>query len=131
MDIYTIYPQCGEFKKITRENFESDTKKGYPWYRKTGNHQSHYAICPSCNNPIEIVRLYPKTIDSNKPYGRHTKHSISDLAEYDRAKLSTCPLYRPITFNKNNKKHDIDNESFNIIKLLARDFYKIALFASS
>ncbi len=92
---YKQYPGDYPIREITQANFEQDTDKEPPWYPESKEQDAHYAVCPSCDNPIQIVRLYPKTSEDGKPYGRHINRSIKKLAEYNHGRKLRCPRRSP------------------------------------
>ncbi|MCS5465580.1 hypothetical protein NWO25_19660 [Enterococcus lactis] len=54
---------------------------------------SYYAICPECDNPIQIIGLYKETQESGrKPYGKHHKGTIPYLAKYSEEDYLECPF---------------------------------------
>ena len=80
---------------IERDIFESKTYKQYPYYQISGssvtsskNGNIHFAVCPACDNPIQIMGLYK----TNKPFGKHYPKTVPDLAEYNQEAYEYCPL---------------------------------------
>lgn len=48
---------------IEKTLFEKKTQKQAPFYQKSErqNHETcQFAICPECNNPVQIIGLYKK-----------------------------------------------------------------------
>ncbi|MDF7669980.1 hypothetical protein PT276_01960 [Orbaceae bacterium ESL0721] len=75
MDIFKLAPRQISAYLITKNDFEMKTKKEKPYYNETlsnNGEMRHFAVCPACDNPIEIIRLR----DGVKPYGKHFKKTV-------------------------------------------------------
>ncbi|MDO5399174.1 MAG: hypothetical protein Q4G33_14750 [bacterium] len=75
----------GKIYEIEKTTFEQLTNKSAPYYR---DGFGHYAVCPRCDNPIQILGLYTKP----KLYGRHYTRSVKGLANYYQTNYEYCPL---------------------------------------
>lgn len=97
MDVYKVKVEDTTSTKITAENFERDTLKSPPYYQagKAEGEPSHFAVCPACDNPIQVIGLYKKLAHTPKPYGRHHTRSVANLAEYDQESYDFCPYSNP------------------------------------
>ncbi|GAB1255377.1 hypothetical protein Defa_28640 [Desulfovibrio sp. TH_2024_36128] len=58
MHVYKLKTGLQPIKLIEKEQFERDTGKQSPWYQKNGDEMVQYAVCPACDNPIQIIALY-------------------------------------------------------------------------
>jgi len=97
-----------ETSTLTVFNYESCTKKSYPYYQNSLTKGiNHFAICPICRNPIQIINLYNKNIITNGRvttlYAKHYSKSVKNLIEYNHDKFINCPLRSKISFNSKNK----------------------------
>lgn len=57
----------------------------------------HFAICPECSNPIQIINLYKEIYEeditkSKKMHARHYPHNLPGLANYYKAAYDNCNL---------------------------------------
>jgi len=97
MDVYKVRVEDTTSTKITAENFERDTLKSPPYYQagKGGGEPSHFAVCPACDNPIQIIGLYKKLAHTPTPYGRHHTRGVANLADYDQESYDFCPYSNP------------------------------------
>lgn len=96
LDVYKI--KVGEHAKtqITVANFEADTLRRPPYYQILApGKESHYAVCPGCENPIQVIGLYKNLESTPNPYGRHYGQSITGLALYDQESYQFCPYSNP------------------------------------
>lgn len=111
-----------------------DTEKKAPWYQGIGKpSESHFAVCPSCDNPIQIIRLYPKTETPGEPYGKHICKNIEKLASCNRQKMLTCPLLKPVKFDRSERvlNYSGNKEYLGILRSIANEFDKIVQFTTS
>lgn len=67
MDVFKISVDTQQVHKITQENFDLATKKQAPWYQPINGHQGWFAVCPACDNPIQIIGM----LERDAPYGKH------------------------------------------------------------
>lgn len=96
MDHFKLKPGLEPSYQITKVNFETQTLKQKPYVQRQTNRVSYYAVCPECDNLIQIVGLQRDTIEGGrKPYGRHNKHGIEDLAVYSEIDYLDCPFSNP------------------------------------
>ena len=76
---------------LTKEIYLSETKKD-AHYSITGKDgcKRNFAVCPACDNPIQILGLYKKLVNTDKPYGKHYNHSIT-IATHNETTYRLCP----------------------------------------
>ena len=71
MNIFSVGD--GEEYDLTRENYIAKTHKRFPFYQNPKRYQNPYfAICPACNNPIQIINLFGKQYEEEQ-----TRNSLS------------------------------------------------------
>ena len=95
MDGYKLKPGLQPIHRISKEQFENDTNKQWPWYQEKGTETVQYAVCPACDNPIRLVALYKRYENSPSPHGRHSPESIQGIADYDQGEYDNCPYANP------------------------------------
>lgn len=137
MDICALRPkvQVQDWLRIERDTFEQTTRRQYPWYRPLTNANAtstgdthvrretgQYAVCPNCNNPVQIIGLYSASI---KPYGRHLSHDIADLADYDQAERDNCFYYKPLKLTKSSLKPAMDQQAQRALTVLVEEFDRV------
>lgn len=62
----------GKLYDITKRNFEELTNKKKPYMLTGKDGQTRcFGICPACDNPIQLIGLYKKLENTDRPYGRH------------------------------------------------------------
>ncbi|MDY0250862.1 MAG: hypothetical protein RBR45_12535 [Pseudomonas sp.] len=135
MNVYKLSTQVHSFKKITRESFERDTQKRYPWWQTSDQGRAvHFAVCPHCNNPIQIIGLIQlgrANINSPRPYGKHYNKTVAQVASLKVETREYCPYYskRRLPKNANDCKERMDDISREIIQIMVNKFDRIVYFA--
>lgn len=125
MNVYKLRPGISPVKEIDRLQFEQDTLKQEPWYQVCENEVSLYAVCPACNNPIQIVALYRRKANSPQPYGKHVPRSIRGLAEYNHEAYLTCPYANPSILKKENLRSEDNCLSLDILSFIRQQFDRV------
>lgn len=110
--------------ELTRENYFEITRKRFPFFQDPKQYATPYfAICPLCNNPIQIINLFgvyhkeEKTGRTNL-HGRHYPHNVNGLPPYSEKNYISCPLHNPITFRMKEvrKNEQINEDICNLIE---------------
>lgn len=106
MDKFKLRPGIGKIYDIDEETYSRLTQKDDPYCKKSKNKKSYYAVCPECDNPIQIVGMFKQTIEAGKkPYGRHNKGSIPGLADYCEEDYLNCSYSNPAWKKPHTKRH--------------------------
>ena len=77
--------------ELAKENYLTKTKKDKR-YSAVGKDQCKrdFAVCPVCDNPIQIIGVYKKLENTDKPYGRHYNHDTA-IAKHNEQAYQFCP----------------------------------------
>lgn len=104
MDVFKERTGIAKVYPITKEVYFRVTGKDRKYCKEDGNgNKSLYAVCPACDNPIQIIGLFKNSAEAGrKPYGRHHKGSIPKLASYHEEDYYDCPYSNP-TWRKPGK----------------------------
>lgn len=125
MNIFSIE---GKAYQLTKENYIQATNEKEPYFKEG----SHFAVCPCCGNPIQIINLFKEENKedeedeeylikkSRKIHGRHLRMSIIGVAKYDEEKYKLCKLQNPIAFNLGEVREKED-ENEELRKLIERN----------
>lgn len=112
---------------LTREIYEEETQLQPP-YREVGQDRRtrYLAVCPSCDNPIQIIGLYSKADNSPSVYGKHYNKDTK-FAKYNEQAYYFCPYaaHRYQVTAESRKEHLTDYER-NVYNIL-RDNFDIAI----
>ncbi|GKS06249.1 hypothetical protein PSTH1771_14555 [Pseudomonas syringae pv. theae] len=126
MDEYKLYVEDTIGKLIDKDQFEADTLRREPWYQnRSGEKLSQFAVCPACDNPIQLVGLYQLPENVNSPYGKHTTSGIRNIAPLNIEARDNCPYFKPRQHQKSDRKARFDGVPQKIIKLLVEQFDRV------
>lgn len=97
MDVFKTHVGGWGAMPISEENFARYTNLRALYVLEQANRRnSFFAVCPECDNPIQLIGLYTNQEDSHGwPYGRHVRHSIPRLARYVEEEYLACPYADP------------------------------------
>lgn len=115
---------------LTKENYEEATQgdDNYTKIIETGKSTTkrYLAICPSCDNPIQIVGLYVKD-NTRFPYGKHYPEDFA-YAKYNHQNYLYCPLASH-SFGQPEKRLKKEFSEFEkTIYNLVRENFDLALY---
>lgn len=111
---------------IDKDTFDKVTKKSRPYYY--AEDQKCYAICPQCDNPIQLIGLYKQT--KVAPYGKHYAKNIP-LASYNQQAYDFCPYHvDSFKLNRNIRKRKTTDFERNIYYTV-RDNFDSAVYILS
>lgn len=114
MNIFSVGD--GNEYELTRDIFMEKTHKKIPFYQDPKRYKTPYfAICPACNNPIQIINLFgvqyqEENTGRTNLHGRHYKYNVSGLPRYLEENYGNCPLHNPVAFLMREVR---DNEQIN------------------
>lgn len=116
MDVFSTLIK-GPFE-ITIDNFVDATHKKEPYFQKDSKgKEKHYAICPECGNPIQIINLFGQEYEEQitkkrNTHARHTGKDIKDLSAHNQLKYLSCPLHKTNSFScKKIRENEIYNSN--------------------
>lgn len=78
MDVFKRFPYIKESILISEKNFSEYTKKAKPYYSSVNGIGKYYAVCPVCDNPIQIIGLY-KSEEGERE--RHLENTIKVISK--------------------------------------------------
>ncbi|MCE8014348.1 hypothetical protein [Billgrantia desiderata] len=126
MDVYKLRTSDWAEKPLERARFEEETKMQPPWYvnnDKMG--KSCFAVCPGCDNPIQIIGFYQKARHTDKPYAQHVPRSVSRLATYRQEAFNFCPYAAPRRYDPEGRRSETDPLGDKILDLLVQHFDRV------
>lgn len=125
MDSYKLSPGLSPIFHIsTVIDFEERTMKRKPFWDYNDGEPILHAVCPICDNPIQIVALFRRTRNSPRAHGRHLIHDVPGLAKYDHEAYDCCPYANPNKPQpgKGDRKKKLDGLPRDIYMLLREQF---------
>ncbi|WP_127958628.1 hypothetical protein [Serratia microhaemolytica] len=127
MDIFKISVESIQVYKITQENFDEATKKQAPWYQPINGHDGWFAVCPACDNPVQIIGMMSR----EKPFGKHFLSSQASMLVplkgiVDNDEYEWCPYAsKNKTLNKSAQRHADSKVGLLIRQTLLEQFDRI------
>lgn len=112
----------GKVLMINEENFYLATRERKPYVVDSGGVKSFYAVCPECDNPIQLIGLLRRQQDSlpHRPYGRHIGHDVPGVAVYDEDAYLSCPFSDP-GYWRTDRKRKPSNPTGQALYRIMRD----------
>lgn len=126
VDVYKLRIEHTAAKTIARDTFEEETRCREPWYQDgSGDKRSQFAVCPACDNPIQLIGLYELPANVDKPFGRHTASGIQGLAPSNPEAREYCPYFKPRQHDRAARKERFDGTPRKILMLLIEQFDRV------
>lgn len=127
MDVFKTRAYGNLSVPISEENFFALTAKRPPYCKTWADgRESYYAVCPVCDNPIQIVGLYKMEEESSgEPYGRHHGADVPGLARYDEEAYLGCPYSRKSAEYRGRKRRPGSPTSAALYDLMRDQFDRI------
>lgn len=125
---FKLKPGLTETYEITKENFEVLTN-GRKIFREKGKDGKtrEFGICPACDNPIQLIGLYKKLENTDRPYGKHYGHDIA-LAKHNEKTYQFCPYAsRKWAVSKESLKEEVTDFEKGIYYAV-RDNFDYAIY---
>lgn len=122
MDVFKTHVGEGKALMINEENFHLATRERKPYVVDSGGVKSFYAVCPECDNPIQLIGLLRRQQDSlpHRPYGRHIGHDVPGVAVYDEDAYLSCPFSDP-GYWRTDRKRKPSNPTGQALYRIMRD----------
>ncbi|MBZ9559069.1 MULTISPECIES: hypothetical protein [unclassified Modicisalibacter] len=113
-------------KPLDRARFEEETGRRNPWYanNETGE-KSCFAVCPGCDNPIQIIGFYRRSAHTPEPYARHYGRSIRGLSVYRQFAYDNCPYSAPRRYDRDARRSGSDPLGDKILDILVPNFDRV------
>lgn len=127
MDVFKTRAYSNLSVPISEENYFALTAKRPPYCKtRDDGRESYYAVCPVCDNPIQIVGLYKVEEEgSGDPYGRHHGADVPGLARYDEEAYLGCPYSRKSAEYRDVKRRPDSPASTALYELMRDQFDRI------
>ncbi|WP_143530059.1 hypothetical protein [Rodentibacter trehalosifermentans] len=118
---------------VDKDLFERKTRKSPPFYQDSKNNEtSQFAVCPECNNPVQVIGLYKSLNHTEKPFAKHCGKPIPGIGYYNSTNYEYCP-YRAKRqhYTKESRKGRLDEVAVEIIRRMVLFFDKIIYLLQS
>jgi hypothetical protein len=126
MDVYKLRVTDVGSKPIDKDEFERETCRREPWYQLKGDAKdAYFAVCPACDNPVQLIGLYKLPPNHTKPHGRHLRQGVPGLAPNDPEARENCPYFSPRQHEPTARKARFDGVPRKIVELLIEQFDRV------
>lgn len=127
MDVFKTHVGEGRVLMINEENFHLATGGTKPYVIDRNGMRSFYAVCPACDNPIQLIGLLRRQQDSppHRPYGRHVARSVPGLAEYNEDAYLSCPFSDPGYWRKDSRRVPSDPTGRALYRIMRDKFDRV------
>lgn len=114
--------------RITRDNVEAILGRRPPWFRQgqARDDDRHYAVCPYCDNAVQLKGLYRRDENSPHPYGSHVGKPL-DGFPFNETDLTFCPYRMKGKGNGKASRRPIGIATTQLIHLAVNEFDRIVL----
>lgn len=128
MDKIKLKTWLSKIHKIDKTLFETLTGMKQPYYPDGEKTLYPLAVCPQCENPVQIMGFYKRT--KNAPFGKHYPHSVKGLAIYEQMQYKICPYHEKRKTIPSEEKLSEITPNAEQIKAILRDYFdQIVYFA--
>ncbi|WP_156526624.1 hypothetical protein [Cupriavidus gilardii] len=125
MNVFKLLPGNNDTIILSSDDvFHAKTGKRAPWYQRGADGKTrHYAVCPECENPVQIVNLDVETRVHEDGrvlplYAKHAGRDIPGIADYNKDRYEDCSLANPTSFNGREKRGATSKTTTEILQLL-------------
>lgn len=131
MHIIKLSTGVSEVISIEKDLYEKRTLKESPYYQLNRSGEVvQYAVCPQCDNPVQLVGLYKKLKHTERPFGKHAGKSIPGIAVHHQEDYEFCPFARKRAVSKRDRKKDSSGVPNEILSLLKFQFDRVLYLLS-
>ncbi|MEK6295967.1 MAG: hypothetical protein V4793_32280 [Paraburkholderia tropica] len=113
---------------ITRKQVEERLGRRAPWFRlgQLRDDDKHFAVCPYCDNAIQLKGIYRRHATSPRLYGSHVGAPIEGFA-FDRGDLEHCPFRLCRQSHGMTDRPDMGPVARQLIELAISEFDRLVL----
>jgi hypothetical protein len=100
-----------------------------PWFRQgqSRDDDRHYAVCPYCDNPVQLKGLYRRQENSTRPHGSHTGGPIDGFPNFSEIDLAFCPYRIKKQSHSKTSRRNMGPAAKQLIHLAVSEFDRIVL----
>lgn len=127
MNVYKLDVNKQGYWELNKDDYEQRTARRSPWYKVSDTGSPRYfAVCPACNNPIQLIGIYRLPANVTAPYAKHYGTALPGVGLFDREAYECCP-YADKTKNTDTGKNKRSPGalSHQILRLLIEHFDKV------
>lgn len=129
---FKVTPGRVPVHKVTKENVEELLGRRAPWFRpgQQRGDDRHFAVCPYCDNAIQLKGIYRETVEGARRYGSHVGTELEGF-HYDPVNLEFCPYKLKASGRSKTSRRAAGPVSQELIDLAITEFDRIVLILRS
>lgn len=104
MNVFALIDSPEEPIPLTEDIYYSRTHRKWPYVQAVGERLNTYAVCPSCQNPIQLINRTATETRSGSFYARHHKGEVSGVAKYNERAYELCDLANPARMDERKRR---------------------------
>ncbi|EOC0352293.1 hypothetical protein [Enterobacter roggenkampii] len=133
MNVYKLNVRTQGYWFLNKDEYEQRTARRSPWYKVSDKGKPRYfAICPACNNPIQIIGFYKLPSNVNSPFAKHYGTSVPGVGIFDHEAYLDCPYSDTTKSTSSDKGKRTPSElSRQILEILIEHFDKVIWMLST
>lgn len=133
MNVYKLNVRTQGYWFLNKDEYEQRTARRAPWYKVSDTGKPRYfAICPACNNPIQIIGFYKLPSNVNSPFAKHYGTSVPGVGIFDHESYLDCPYSDTTKSTSSDKVKRTPSElSRQILEILIEHFDKVIWMLST
>jgi hypothetical protein len=126
LNIFSILTAPKVAIELNEDNYYNATHRAAPYIQQKNGKNNAYALCPECQNPINLINRTNKETDSNTLYAKHTPYNVIGIANYSEETYLDCDLANPQRFDSTARR--TNKSKNNEIKQLIIDYIDIIIY---
>lgn len=112
---------------ISKDNIEEMLGRRAPWFCAGQDRDDHryYAVCPYCNNPIQLKGLYRRQVNSPRVHGSHTGKPQEGFPNFNLTDLEFCPYKLKGKKLDKSSRREMGEAAQRLIELAVSEFDRV------
>ncbi|GKQ32348.1 MULTISPECIES: hypothetical protein [Pseudomonas syringae group] len=126
MNIFSILTDRNTAIELSEDNYYNATHRVSPYVQQRNGKNNAYALCPECENPVQLINRTNKETEANTLYAKHVAYKVEGIAEYSDENYTNCSLANPQRFDSNARRTSTAKN--NEIKQLVIDYIDTIIY---
>jgi len=98
MKYFKIKPGRNKVYEVVKEEYIRATGNKEPYTQKKNGNESHFAVCPRCDNPVQLIGLYSLK-QKPRPHAKHTGKDVAIIKNGQNSVVSGLPRHNAAAYN--------------------------------
>ncbi|RMP24050.1 hypothetical protein [Pseudomonas coronafaciens] len=102
MNVFSVLSDPDFPESLTEKRYHAATQRAFPYVQTLNDKSKSYALCPSCNNAVDLRNRLVESTQKKTLYAAHSMRDVHGLAKYNAQRYQDCPLANPSRLDKAN-----------------------------